>query len=909
MYKIFVSAFLMLSTLTLSAQKHAVQGLLEDNDQQSLIGAVAVILQPQDSVMIGFSTTDTDGKFKIDNINTGEYLLQLTYIGYGTIERTIELKSNQLLLDLGKITMYEDSELLDAVTVSAEYIPIKITKDTMEFNADAFKTRPNAVVEDLLKLLPGVEISDDGTITVRGEEVKAVTVDGKDFFGTDPKMATKNLPAEAVKKVQAYERKSKTSEFTGISDGNDEMILNLQLKPEMRKGSFGNVMGGYGTDNRYEGKAMLNRFGATTQVSLLGGLNNTNNTGIDVNDYATMMGSGRFGRGGGRFGSSGLPLSFGQNNSGETKSITAGMNLNQELGKKGSRMTFSYFLTDSKTDLRQSSLTNSFLPSGTLITNKINNSNSDNLNHNFNTNFEVKIDSTTEMSFRGSLALRNGNSISSALDTTFNANYLLANLNNQSRNNKTESNNYNLSLNLRKRLNKPGRTVTLDGSLGANNSENTYRLLSQVYGMSLVLNDSLSVFQDQLQNSGNSNYSFGATYTEPLSNSLYLIAKASRRNNNSDIDKEFFDLNPDDLNSLAILNEELSRLYDNTFTYTTGGLNFRLNKTSYSASFGADFQNSHLDGKPSIGLPIDQTFNNILPKATLELDKINMRFNYSTSVREPTIDQLQPVLDNTNPLQLYQGNPDLVPEYRHNLRIMYSIFDQFNFRGLFANVRLGYTKNRITTSTILDRETFVRKQIPVNTSGEKTIASSINYSSPLNIIQAKYRIGLNSSLTSGINFIDGISNDINRWSNGINFTLENKSKKNIDASIGGRFNLNNNIYVGNSAQNTSFFNQIYNAALTWYAGKGWVAGTNFDYYIYDAGSFDKASRVNLWQASVSKNFLNDKLTAKIRVFDILNQNKGVFRNASETQISEDIANSIGRYGMLSVSYNLSALGR
>lgn len=907
MHRIFLFILLLISSISLNAQSHTVKGVIHDKEKLSVIGAVAVILQPVDSVMVGFATTDNDGFFSIDGLKPGMYLLQLTYVGYGTIQREITLEADKKVLDLGVITMMEEGEYLNAVEISAEYIPIKVTKDTLEYNADAFKTEPNALVEDLLKRLPGVEVESDGSIKVKGEDVKSVTVNGKEFFGGDPKMATKNLPANAVKKVQVFEKKSKTSEFTGISDGNEEMTINLELRNEVKNGFFGNIMGGYGTDDRYETKAIINSFGDKTQLSFLGSLNNVNNTGIDVSDFATMQGSsgGRgmnFGRG------SGLPISNGRSNTGETQAITAGLNLNQNLSEKN-RLTFSYYLTRNKTDLRQATLSNLFLPSGALVTNNTFNSLNTNLNHYFNTNIELKLDSLTEATIRGSLSLNNRDGNMNQLDTTFNYGNLLmlANLNDQFNGSDGIGNNYSASLSLRRKLNKPGRTISLDGAFGGSENENFNKILSKVYGSNLILNDSLSVFQDQNQNSGNSNYNIGLNYTEPLTNNLYLIANASRKNNKADQLKEFFDLNPDDADAPGIINDLLSRTFDNTFVYNTAGLNFRLNKSNYAATLGVDYQNSNLQGMPSIGENVNRTFNNFLPKATLDIDNLHLRFNYSTSVREPSIDQLQPILDNTNPLRPYQGNPDLVPEYRHNFRIGYHHFDQFNFRGLFASLRMGYVTNKIATATVLDPETFVQRQTPVNTDRETSVNTNVTFTSPINSLGIKFRTGINSSLVNGISFINGISNDISRWSNGVNFTLENKSKKNWDGLIGARFNFNNNIYKDNSSQNSNFFNQTYNASLIWYAGKGWTVDTNMDYYIYAAGSFGLSTDVKLWQASVSKRFFNDKLTAKLRVFDILNENQGVNRIASETQISESISNTIGRYVMLNFTYSLNSL--
>jgi hypothetical protein len=236
-------------TITLFSQNYTLKGQIQDFENQPLIGAVVVLLEAQDSTLAAFVTSDTDGKFILSPIPKGKYNLQITYVSFGTIQKTIDAEGSEKSIDLGIIKMLPESQLMETVTVTADYIPIRVTKDTLEFNADAFRTQPNAVVEDLLKQLPGVEVERDGSIKVQGEDVRAVTVDGKEFFGKDPKMATRNLPADAVKKVQIYDRKSKTAEFTGVDDGQEEKTINLELKDNRRGGYFGNALAGYGTDN------------------------------------------------------------------------------------------------------------------------------------------------------------------------------------------------------------------------------------------------------------------------------------------------------------------------------------------------------------------------------------------------------------------------------------------------------------------------------------------------------------------------------------------------------------------------------------------------------------------------------------------------------------------------------------
>ncbi|MBP7240286.1 MAG: carboxypeptidase regulatory-like domain-containing protein, partial [Saprospiraceae bacterium] len=269
-----VSSFL---TIQLSAQvsKTTFTGIAVDEGDLPIPGATVMILDAVDSTLIQFGTSNTQGAFTLKNVAAGDYLLNITFLGmqpvYQPITAGVAAEN-----DLGKIILSPANTILNEVEVTADHVPIEIHKDTISYNADAFQTQPNAVVEDLLKKLPGIEVGADGTIKAQGEEVKNVYVDGKEFFGSDPTMATKNLPARALKKVKVYDKQSDMSEFTGVDDGTREKTIDLQLRDEFKQGLFGTAEAGYGTDDRYNAKAAINRFNKTSQLSFLGQLNNIN---------------------------------------------------------------------------------------------------------------------------------------------------------------------------------------------------------------------------------------------------------------------------------------------------------------------------------------------------------------------------------------------------------------------------------------------------------------------------------------------------------------------------------------------------------------------------------------------------------------------------------------------------------
>ena len=906
MPKFSLALIIICFNLTLFGQKTKIIGTILDGEStQPLIGAVVMLVQERDSLMAAYGVTDLDGKFVIENIKKGNYNLQITYVGYAMVQKYLQIDGTQNLITLGSIPLRVEGKLLEQVTISAEYIPIKITKDTMEFNADAFKTQPNAVVEDLLKKLPGVEVGSDGAITVKGEEVKAVTVDGKDFFGKDPKLATKNLPADAVKKVQIFEKKSKSAEFTGINDGLEETTINLELKDGRKNGYFGNVMAGIGTDDRYESKAIINKFGGKTQISVLGGLNNINNSGINVNDYVSLTSSGSGGRGVRINSSSNLPLSFGPNNNGEIKSGIAGLNLNYQLNPKN-KINLSYFFANSNAYILEKSSTNQFQQEASIINNKFSTVDNKINTHNVNIKYETKLDSFTELALTGSGYLNLADKVSNASDSTI-ANTLLRNTSKQDYTTNSDKVNYTANLNFRKKFRKPGRNFTIDGAYSNSVSDITNDVLNFVYDQNAMLTTDASALQYQTNFDTVNYYNFGGTYTEPISSTVFYTFNTSYRNNRNDLLKDFYDIDFNDM-SILELNDQLSQSLDNRFTYLIAGSSIRLQKSAYNASIGADYQYSTLKSVASnADALVDKTFKYILPRANFRLEDINLRLEYSTAVREPSIDQLQPVIDNSDPLNIYVGNPYLLPEYRHALRISFNKFNQFNFRGLFTNIRLGYNKNRITTATIID-ENFIKTRTPFNTTGEKTASANITYVTPINAIKAKIRFSGNSSLTNGINFVDGLEAKNNRWSNGFSMLLENKLKEKMDIAIGTRWSFTSNLYSSNANLNTSYVNNSYEASAAFYLPKAWTISSKYEWFLYGGKDLEGVDDIHLWEASLTKRLSKDRLTVGVRAFDILNQNQGIQRTASETYISEVITNTIGRYLMFNVTYQLSKLG-
>ncbi|MEO1448512.1 MAG: carboxypeptidase regulatory-like domain-containing protein, partial [Bacteroidota bacterium] len=399
---------------SLQAQ-HRIAGTITDSTAMPMAGASIVLMQAADSVLSGFALSNDKGRFQIAGIKDGSYLLQVTFMGYATHWETVEVTEN---LSLDPIAMQSADMVLETVTIEGEQTPLRMLGDTIEYNADAFGAKPTDAVEDLLRKLPGVEVERDGTIRAQGERVGKVLVDGKEFFGDDPQMATKNLPADAVDKVQVFDKASELAEFTGIDDGNEQKTINLELKPDKKQGIFGSVEGGYGTENRFMGRANVNRFSNKLQLSVLGLVNNINEQGFSFSEYlnfigglGNMMAAGE-GGGGGSFrlaldpSSIGLPISQGLSN-GFVNTGAGGVNFNLDLSPK-TKLSTSYLGSRVNNLQDRTALRRNFLGGETFSTEEAQRSENLATSQRVNLKLEQKIDSFNSLTLRGSAGQQMG---------------------------------------------------------------------------------------------------------------------------------------------------------------------------------------------------------------------------------------------------------------------------------------------------------------------------------------------------------------------------------------------------------------------------------------------------------------------------------------------------------------------
>ncbi len=919
MKKILLSLCLIVTSLSwLAGQtgKLRINGTVVDSSATPLVGATVTLMHAADSVLAGFATTQADGGFLIGRLKKDNYLLRITYIGYENHSQLIELKKE---VDLGPIQLAEESEILKEVLVKGDRVPVVINGDTIEYNADAFKTQPNAVVEDLLKRLPGVEVERDGTVRAQGEQVNQILVDGKEFFGTDPKVATKNLPADAIDKVQVFNRKSDRSEFSGVDDGQRQKTINLELKEDKKKGAFGRVTGGGGTDERYYGKANINRFAPDRQLSLIGTVNNINEQGFSMNDYFNFSGGMQRMMSGGSGGirielnseDMAIPIDQGNNN-GLFTTWAGGLNFNNEFSKK-LEVGGSYFFSQLNQDIRKRVRSENYLADRTLITEENSLQSTERSNHRLNVNLRYRPDSLQEIRFRTNLSFNQTDYQRSKDSQTSLGTGVLENTGKSDYFSEGQNTLLNGSLTYRRKLGRPGRTFSLglDYGITDRQSNGVVDALNQ-FGLSnpnSMTSDTLNQENDQ----ANQRFSYGinTSFTEPLGKREFLEANYSFSNYNEDSDRTVFDLFGPAMES-RLLNDQLSFKYDNLYTYHRGGFNFRLNRKKFNFSTGISLQESILRGEllPQ-DVEIRQSYVNLLPNLrwSYNMSMANrLSFDYDAFVREPDIRQLQPTVNNSDPLNIYEGNPNLRPEYNNNFRLSYNSYDQITLSSFFAFINFTYTDQTITNAVSFD-ERLVRTIKPINLKDNQRYQANFSYSSPFRPLQLRTNISTDLSYNQAFTLVGDQINRTRRYRVRPGLRLENRFKEKFDLAVGAKIGFNETRYDLNKAFDQSFINQTYFADLTIPLPAGFNFNSTLDYDLYRDRGEGFNQDIAVLNFSLKKFFMPSKqLELKLMVFDALNQNIGINRMAEQNFLIDERIESLGRYFMLSLTYNLSAFG-
>ena len=876
------------------------KGTVIDENNEPLIGATVVLLEPVDSSMMSFAISDSDGRYELEDISSGSYVLQISFVSYATLMKEIEVSSERKQ-DLGESALDPISEVLQEVTVKAEHIPMGVIGDTISYNAAAFKTKPGATVEDLLKKLPGVEVERDGSIKAMGEEVQNVLVDGKEFFGDDPKIATKNLEAEAVDKVQVFDKKSEIAEFTGIDDGEEEKTINLKLKEDYKRGGFGSATLAGGTASTYDGKLNYNRFTPQMQAAAIISGNNVNKQPFTFNEYISFMGGL-----GNAISNTNSALNFGEFGRGSTPqgitdNISAGLNFNYDLSSKV-KLSSHYFYIDARQDLNRVSNSSQFTEDTTFET--IDNTIGDfiNRNHRLHAKINYKPNPYTQVKWRNTFSsIGNNNMTESA--TEFSRMGVNSGSTSSDVIEEELQQGIDGALTIRKRFEKKGRSWLNTANYQLGVLEATYNLDNTIINATSILD----IIQQQSYDYGKSGLKLESAFTEPLSNRVFLSADYSFEYDQESPEKLFFDV----FNEQGVLNEDLSRSYVKTNQIHQGYLRMRRNTKKLKMNGGIGVQVSNIEGAimdESNGI-IDDLNNRstfFLPQLSLDYDlskDASVDLRYRTSVALPTLQQLAPLPDNTNPNLLRLGNPSLSPTYTHNIGLNYSVIDQFNFTNFFANVNLYLSQDQIINAVSLD-ENLLRTIQPINTDQYTSVQGYISYGSPIRPL--KLRFNASSSLRWSLydSFINNELSTISETTTNWRLSLNNRNKDHVDIATGIDLQFTDRKFDVNEDFNQSFFNYSLYIDGIFYIGETWSLASKYDYRSFSSEFFSEGQEFHLWNAAIQKSFADSKFSIMIQANDLLNQNQGVERNGGLNGLSDVRFNTRARYFTLGLKVKL-----
>jgi hypothetical protein len=912
MQQFIVSILLIFTTVLVQAQNFTLRGKINDPENAGLPNATVLLLNPNDSTMLNYGLSNLSGSFEIRNLAPREYLMRITYIGFGShFEKIVPPEGN--LLDLGAIRLENERVTLFEVLVQEERIPMRVKNDTIEYDALAFKPLPNEVVEDLLKRLPGIEVQSDGGVVAQGETVRRVLVDGKEFFGRDPKMATQNLPADAVSKVHVFDQRSEQALFTGIDDGQRERTINLELKEDRKEGLFGNTSLAYGTDERFQGKTNINRFDNKGQLSILGMGNNVNQTGFSMGEYLNFSGgaqsllSGAGGGGGAMqitMNSASIPISFDGRpaTNGLMTSWAGGANVNRKFGEK-TEITASYFYNQLGHDVSQDLERENFLPSGNFFFDQQSIQDNRNNNHRLNLRLDHKFSDASSLLLTANTSANKTESTQQSFSQTLNSEGFMQNSSQQM----TESGGQRLSLESsllwRQRLNKPGRTFTagLDFSTLGNDQDANLEALNRFFG-----NNPYDQPLLQYSTLGNLNNSLGlnASYTEPLGNRRFVEANYRITRNYNEVDQQVFDIE----GGLQTENELLTNKYNNTYLFQRGGLNINQNRDRYNLTLGTNLQVTSLRGNIiTSGQEINKDYTHVLPVLRFNYEFTNFRrlmANYETSVQEPSVLQLQPLIDNRDPLNLYVGNPELKPSYRHRATVRFNTFNPLTSFGFFTFLSADYVKNAIANATSID-EQLVRTITPVNVKDNMSLRANVNFNIGLSKIKSRFQLGSTITRSQSVNILNGVEQDIANNILGGNARFTFRPNDNFETSLTANINQQLTKYEF-SALEQAFLNQTYGSEVSWTFLKDWRVGTGFRYQIYEGRTEAFDRKIPMLDFSLSRSFLKGNAgELKLSGYNLLNQDLGVTQSADANYIQRQVTNSLGSYFLLSFTYSLN----
>ena len=888
-----------MAAFALSADAAIITGkIIDDMDTLALTDATVRLLRAnKDSTYVRGGTTGDDGSFRFDGVARGNYVVKVSYVGYEDLNVSAKITSDGQHLKLGTLPLKLNTVLLDEAVVVGIKTPITVKEDTIEYNADTYKTQTNAVVEDLLKRLPGVDVGTDGKITANGKEVSKILLDGKEFFSDDPTVASKNIPADMVNKLQVIDRKSDLARLTGVDDGEDETVINLTVKKGMNNGWFGTVNGGYGTNKRYTGNLIANYFNNGNQFTILGGANNVNNLGF------ADGGAGRFQRFGGE--------------RGITTSQHVGLNFNvgtqdSEKFRAGGSVMYSHSDRDSQDKRDRQYLfedSTSYYKSSTQARDK---------GHNVRGDFRIKweADSFNTLEIRPRFSFNFSDSYKIEDSETRAGDIARTLVNNSTSSYNNDGKSYEASLNMIYNHNfksRPGRSFSTMVRVGYNHVDengdthtlNTYFLKTDPAEREQLINR----VNDNLRKT--SSLLGRLTWTEPLGdvkNGRFINFTYSANYRYSTADKQVFDLDDDNAKTF---NQSLSNKFANTFLNQQFRVGFKKVTREYNLDVGMGAQTSM--SKSDNKLNSDRTIPARWTWSLAPFARFRYKFSktrslsvdYRSRSTQPSLTQLQPVADESNPLNIVTGNPELKPTFNHNVSLRYNDFDQRSQRSVMFMIHGRYEQNSIISTTDYDQTTGGRRTTYANVNGVWNVRAMNMLSLPLRNKLWYFTSHAFANYSQTIGYNNGQYNRSGSFSINLSPGMAYRNGL-IDVELRPRYSFQTTHNTVMTASNRNVHTYGGNFNLTYTAPFGLVVSTDLSYSATSGYSAGYDTKQWLWNGSLAYQFLRDKnASVGISVYDILGQRKSVFRNVNANYMEDVAYNSLTRYGMITFTYRFT----
>lgn len=917
-----------------AAQVQTLRGMvIGATDQLPLIGAHVSLIHLPDSVKT-VTTSDVNGRFSFENVDPGNYTVHLTYLGFQDVYKSIEVGAQPARI--GRIAMEEAATQLGTVQVTEQALPSMQKGDTTQFNANAFKTNPDATAEDLVQKMPGVTMV-DGKVQTQGEDVRQVLVDGKPFFGNDPNAVLRNMPAEIIDKIQVFDQQSEQARFSGVDDGNTTKTINIITRGGgIQNGTFGRVYAGYGDLERYKAGGTINFFNGDRRFSIVAQSNNVNEQNFSAEDLVGISSSSGGGGGGprggggpprGGGGGGGRPGGGGGGNTsdflvpqsgGISKTHAFGLNYSDKWGKK-TEVSGSYFFNRSDNSADQSLFRQYAFPAdGGQTYTETNLSSSMNTNHRLNFRLEYKIDSANSIIFTPRVSLQENDGLKNISGETLLSSTLLnstGSLFNSDLNGLSASG----DLLYRHRFAKAGRTISLN--VGSNYSENTgaSSLFSgNNFFTDPVSFDSLNQLSD-LDRTGLT-LSTNVTYTEPLSKNSSLQFGYQASLADSDSDKQTFNYS-EVTDDYDLRDTMLSNVFKSSYLTQSLDAGYRYNSEKSNFNIRLAYQRADLNNDQTFPFAskVERTFYNFVPSAMYRYNFTktkNLRVFYNARSNAPSVSQLQDVLDNSNPLQLSSGNPNLVQDFRHMLSARYSATNTEKSSSFFVLLSGTLTQDYIGKSTfIADRDTVIGNGIalqqgaqfsqPVNLEGYYNLRSFITYSVPMKAIKSNINLNLSGNYSRTPGLINNEENISSTPSFGFGLVISSNISENLDFTVSTNSSYN---IVRNSLRedlNSEYFSQNSRLRFNWIFLKGFVYQTELSHQLNSGLSEGFNQNYLLWNMSIGKKlFKKQEGEIRLSVFDALSENISVQRNINEVYFEDLQTEVLQRYFMLSFIYNL-----